>query len=129
MIYIVLLLVVGFFGWSYINARARINYANKRQALRKIDAMQRSGTLPPDCYPSWMPNKNRINEFVAMLFAETLRQGVPESFLTEVMSNQNYRAKLMLLAGTMEGLGACFEEQAMAASDMVIGTWNNSRNY
>ena len=129
MFYIVLLLVI-FIGWSYIKARARFNYANKMRALRTLADMECSGsaTISPDSYTSWMSNIKRVEEFVGMIMVYTSMKGVPESFFVEAMSNPDDRAKLMLLAGTMEGLGSSFEEQAMAASDMVIVAWNKNRH-
>ena len=129
MIYIVIFLVL-FIGWSYIKARARFNYANKMQALRSLAAMENSGssTISRDSYPSWMSNIKRVEEFVGMIMIHTNMEGVPEEFLIEAMSNPNDRAKLMLLAGTMEGLGSSFEEQAMASSDLVIAAWNRTHN-
>lgn len=129
MIYIVIFLVL-FIGWSYIKARSRLNHANKMQALRTLAAMERSGsaTISPDSYPSWISNMKRVEEFVGMVMVHTSMEGVPERFFIEAMSNPNDRAKLMLLAGTMEGLGSSFEEQAMASSDLVIAAWNKPHN-
>ena len=124
LLYIILLLVAAFVGWSYIKAKARVLHANQVQALRKLSVMEKNGTLDQVPYPSWISNKSRLEEFIAMVRAATKQKGVPESFFLEMMSNINDRSRLMLLAGMMEKNRSSFNEQAMTVSDMIIGSWS-----
>lgn len=124
MLYIILFLVAAFVGWSYIKAKARVHHARQVGALREFNAMANAGTLDRSVYPSWISNKNRLQEFVAMVGADVKRKGVPESFFLEIMSNISDRSRLMIIAGIMEKNRSSFNEQAMAVSDIVIQAWS-----
>nr|QJS05261.1 hypothetical protein [Psychrobacter sp.] len=127
MLYIILLLVVLFIGWSYIKARVRINEANKMQVMRKLNNMEKTGVFEGS-YPSWMSNKNRIEEFLGMIVAGAKRRNVPEYFLNPVISDKEHMKKLILAAGAMEQQGSSFEEQAMFVSDIIIEAWNREKH-
>lgn len=127
MLYIVLLLVATFVGWSYIKAKARVHHARQVRAIREFNDMANAGTLDRSVYPSWISNKNRLREFVIMVGADVKRKGVPDSFFLKITSNINDRSQLMIIAGIMEKNRSSFKEQAMAASDIVIQAWSKER--
>lgn len=127
MLYIILLLVVLFIGWSYIKARVRINEANKRQVMRKFNSTENNGGFVGS-YPSWMANKNRIEEFLGMIVAGAKRKNVPEYFLDPVISDKEHMKRLIFFAGAMEEQGSSFEEQAMFVSDIIIEAWNREKH-
>lgn len=124
MLYIILLLVVLFIGWSYISARTRRHHANKSRAMRKLASMDERGAMEAVSYPSWVSNGNRRDEFLAMIFADAKRKNIPETFVLGMMSTKEGRDKLMFIAGMMEEGRSSFEEQGMAASDMIIMSWS-----
>ena len=122
----VLILVVIVIGWFYIEAKTKIKNSNKMLALKRLDFLERTGTVPPEYCPSWMSNQQRMKEFVVKVFVQTSLQGVPESFLHKTLSNELDRAKIMIIVGTLEQTGSSFEKQAMAASKMVTNAWNRT---
>lgn len=126
MLYIILLIVVLFIGWSYIKARVRINEANKRQVMRKLNNMEKTGVFEGS-YPTWMANQNRIEEFLGMIVAGAKRSNVPEYFLDPIISDKEHMKRLIFAAGAMEDQGSSFEEQAMFVSDIIVEAWNREK--
>lgn len=116
---IVIGLVVVFLLWSFIKAKARIYHANKHRTERELAG---GGDAP---YPSWMTNKDRMEEFAAMLNALAKRKSIPKKFVAGTMTNEYSQNKLLFTAGFMERQGASFEEQTMAAMDHIEKYWKN----
>lgn len=116
---IIIVLIVVFLGWSYLKARARIHYANKLRVERELS---KGGDAP---YPSWVSNKDRMEEFAAMLNAGARRKSIPEKFVGGVMTNELSQNKLLFTAGLMEQQGASFEEQTLAVLDHIERYWSN----
>jgi hypothetical protein len=98
---------------GYLQAKAREHHANERQAERDINA----GVSK---LPSWMADRDKIEEFVngAQRLAE--HEGVPKLFSAMIMSNNDIVVNLMHLAGAMESRGSSFIEQQMAVAEKLI---------
>lgn len=70
--------------------------------------------------PSWMANRDKIDEFVNGVQSAAERYGVPKLFSAMVMNDQRIMKPLMYTAGSMEAQGASFVEQQMAVMEKLI---------
>lgn len=130
MLYIILLLVVLFIGWSFVKAKVRKHDSDKFQALRELADMERLGTLDQAPYPSWaLESYPKQQQFVAMLVVDTRRKDIPDSFFLEMWNNQSDRKKFLNVAGVMEKNNSSFEAQAMVVADMIIHNWFKASDY
>lgn len=129
LLYVILLLIVLFIGWSFLKAKARKHDSDKFQALRELANMERLGTLDEAPYPSWaLESYPKQQQFVAMLVVDTRRKNIPDSFFLEMWNNQDDRKQFLKAAGVMERNNSSFEAQAMVVADMIIHTWSKTSN-
>ena len=112
-----LLLAIGVFAYAFVRAKARRHFANQAGALRDVAAG------PTGIPPSWVANKDRLQEvFHAFpLWAE--RKGMPESYLVASFNHADTLQTIMEFAGAMEQRGASFTEQQAAMADVLFERW------
>ena len=116
---IVIGLVVIFLLWTFIKAKARVYQAHKLMAEREqVNGRNLS-------YPSWSTNKDRMEEFAAMLNAIAKRRSIPKNFVAEIMTHDHSQNQLLFTAGLMEQQGASFEDQTLAVIDHIEKYWKN----
>jgi hypothetical protein len=106
---------------SYLNARARMHFANERRAEREINAGEQR-------VPSWAGNNDDNEIFVNGIQEGAMRKGVPQVFLWAVLGNREAFQKLVFFAGAMERQGASFLEQQVAVSDKIVEIWEQAPN-
>jgi hypothetical protein len=112
-------LVVIFLLWTFIKAKARVYHAHKLMAeMELVNGRDLS-------YPSWSTNKDRMEEFVAMVNTVAKRRSIPKNFVAEIMTHDHSQKQLFLTAGLMEQQGASFEEQTLAVIDHIEKYWKN----
>lgn len=129
MLFIILLLILLFIGWSYIKAKVRMQDTKKFQALRQLADMENLGTIDEAPYPSWVRESySKQQEFVAMLVVDTRRKKIPDSFFLEIWNSKKDRKQLLNIAGVMEENNSSFKGQAMAVADMIIHEWSKTSN-
>lgn len=114
MIYIILLLIALFIGWSYIKSK------NQNHTERDLSANKEAP------YPSWVTNDKRMKEFVEMQKAAGRRNNISDKFVAGIFLTDYGRDRLLFLAGIMEKHGASFEEQSIAVSDKINEYWLNT---
>ena len=102
---------------SYLQAKARMHHADKLRAQREVG----SGGAR---LPSWMANKDKIEEFIYGVQNAAEHHGVPKLFSAMIMSKQEVMKPLMHYAGSMEAQGASFVEQQMAVMEKLIELHN-----
>lgn len=94
--YIVLMVVR-----SYLQARARMHHADKAMAQREVSAgVQR--------FPSWMAQRDKIEEFVYGIENLAEHRGVPKLFSAMILQDQALQKNLFYYMGAMEAQGAPF---------------------
>lgn len=111
--YIVLLIVRGI-----LQAKVRMHHADTIRAQREVN----SGTTR---LPSWMANRDKIEEFVYGVENVAAHRGVPKLFSAQLLSEPEIQKNLMHFAGAMEAQGASFTEQQMAVVDKLIEFYNS----
>lgn len=98
---------------SYLQAKARMHHADKLRAQREVG----SGSAR---LPSWMSNRDKIEEFIYGVQNAAEHYGVPKLFSAMIMNKKEVRGPLMYLAGSMEAQGASFIEQQMAVMEKLV---------
>lgn len=111
--YIVLLIVR-----SILQAKVRMHHADTIRSQREVN----SGTIR---LPSWMANRDKIEEFVYGVENVAEHRGVPKLFSAQLLSEPEIQKNLMYFAGAMEAQGASFTEQQMAVVDKLIEFYNS----
>ena len=82
---------------------------------------------PP--YPSWGPNKEKMQEFASKLKEKMRNKNIPEKFLYGLMENEYSQNKLLFTAGLMERLhGASFDQQTDAVFNQIEKYWLQMEN-
>jgi hypothetical protein len=82
---------------------------------------------PP--YPSWGPNKEKMQEFAFKLKEKMRNKNIPEKFLYGLMENEYSQNKLLFTAGLMEKHhGASFDEQTDAVFNQIEKYWLQMEN-
>jgi hypothetical protein len=104
---------------AYLNAKARMHYANERRAEREVQSGGRR-------VPSWAGSKSENQIFVEAIQKMAVRKGVPQTFLWAVLHDENTFRNLVFLAGAMEREGASFVEQQLAVSDKLVQMWEQA---
>lgn len=104
---------------SYLNAKSRINYGNKRRAEREIGSGAKH-------IPSWVGDNDENQIFVEVIQKGAMRKGVPQTFLWAVLGDTDTFRNLVYLAGAMEHEGASFLEQQLAVSDKIVQMWEQA---
>lgn len=106
--YIVLMVVR-----SYLQARARMHHADKAMAQREVSAgVQR--------FPSWMAQRDKIEEFVYGIENLAEHRGVPKLFSAMILQDQELQKNLFYYMGAMEAQGAPFLGQQVAAAEKLV---------
>lgn len=98
---------------SYLQAKTRMHHADKLRSQREVG----SGSTR---LPSWMANRDKIEEFIHGVQNVAEHNGVPKLFSAMLMNKQEVMKPLMYLAGSMEAQGASFIEQQMAVMEKLI---------
>lgn len=104
---------------SYLNAKSRIHYSNKRFAERAMSTGEQK-------VPSWVEDRNENEIFISVIQQRAMRKGVPQVFLQAVLADRDTLEKLVHYAGAMEHQGASFIEQQVAVADRLVEIWGNS---
>ncbi len=112
--YIALMVVRGI-----LQAKARMHHADKAQAKREVSAG--AGRLP-----SWLADRDKIEEFVHGIENVAEHRGVPKLFSAMILQDPELQKELMYYAGSMEAQGASFIGQQMAAVDKLVELHNAS---
>lgn len=112
-------LIIVFFIWLIIKTKSQNYYASEARTERDMNS---GGEAP---YPSWSTNKNKMEEFAAMLNSLANRRSIPKRFVSGLMTTDYSQKKLFFTAGLMERQGASFEEQTMAVMKQIDKYWEN----
>ncbi|MCC4606012.1 hypothetical protein [Xanthomonas campestris] len=110
--YISLLVVRG-----YLKSKTKMHHADKLRANLEVS----SGSTR---LPSWMADRDKVEEFVYGVQNAAEHNGVPKLFSAMIMKEQEVIKPLMHLAGSMEAQGASFIEQQMAVIEKLIYMYN-----
>jgi hypothetical protein len=77
---------------------------------------------PP--YPSWGPNRDKMQEFAFKLKEKMRGRDIPEKFLYGLMENEYSQGKLLFIAGLLEKHHkASFDEQTDAVFNQIEKYW------
>lgn len=106
--YIALMVVRGI-----IQAKARMHHADKAQAMRDVSA----GTVR---FPSWLSDRDKIEEFVHGIENVAEHSGVPKLFSAMILQDPELQKELLYYVGSMEANGASFIGQQMAAAEKLV---------
>ena len=106
--YIALMVVRGI-----IQAKARMHHADKAQAMRDVSA----GTVR---FPSWLSDRDKIEEFVHGIENVAEHSGVPKLFSAMILQDPELQKELLYYVGSMEANGASFIGQQMAAAENLV---------
>jgi hypothetical protein len=79
--------------------------------------------------PSWMADRDKIEEFIYGVQNTAEHNGVPKLFSAMVMDDQEVMKPLMYLAGSMEAQGSSFIEQQLAVTEMLIELYNKVESF
>ena len=112
-----LALAIGIFVYAYIRAKSRRHFARQAGALRAVAAG------PTDAPPSWVTNKDRLEEVFYAMTSWAERNDIPESYVVASMNHADTFQVLMELAGKMEERGASFTEQQAAMAHVMLERW------
>lgn len=106
-------------GRAWLQARMRMHHADKLRAKGEVSAGAQR-------LPSWMANRDKIEEFVHGIqnFAE--HKGVPILFSAMVLQDERLQRNLMYYVGAMEAQGAPFVGQQMAAAERLVEMYQES---
>lgn len=104
---------------SYLQARARMHFANERRAARAVAAG--NGRIP-----SWAGDRDKTEVFIETIQFFAQRKGVPQLFLWGVLADQSIFRLLVEYAGAMEREGASFSEQQIAVADKLVEAWERA---
>lgn len=70
-------------------------------------------------FPSWIQNKDKVQEFYAILSALCNSRGIPRSLLDKFLNDENTTETLLRYAGALETRGSSFNDQAIAVADKI----------
>ena len=94
-------------------AKVRMHHADEAQARR--DVAVGSGRLP-----SWLGDRDKVEEFVHGIERVAERDGVPILASAMILQNPKLQREVIELAGAMEAKGAPFIGQQMAAAQRLV---------
>ncbi len=103
---------------QYLVAKTRVRMGNEYAARRAIDAGQRR-------VPSWAAHANERKIFVEVIQQVAMSQGVPQSYLSDILSDGKTFEYLVYYAGALEQQGASFIEQKASVADQLVERWEN----
>ena len=128
MIYIILFILVIFFGNAYINAKTRIEIAKDIQderkrntVVRRIDENAKNNTTT---LPSWISDETSVETFSSRITKYAESAGVPIGLCSSLLQNSDYKNKLFNVMGILEECHYSFEDQIKAASEVLVNDWN-----
>lgn len=128
MIYIILFIVLIFFGNAYINAKTRFERSNDIQDEKKrntvvmrFDENAKNNTITT---PSWISDETSVRVFIEKIVKDADAVGVPLEFCSSLLKNVAYKNKLINIAGIMEESNYSFEEQITGTSEVFLNDWN-----
>ncbi len=118
---IVLLIIVGIFIYAFVKAKSRMHYASTQHARRNLLAATeaRDSTLP-----SWINNKDRMDEFLYAIVNLAHRKSVSRFFVEGAVRDPGTLKMLLTHAGLMEQEKSGFVAQQAATAELVIDLWN-----
>ena len=96
-----------------LQAKVRMHHADKVQAQREVNA----GVVR---LPSWLADRDKIQEFVHGIESVAEHRGVPKLFSAMILQNPEFQKELMHYVGSMEAQGAPFIGQQMAAAERLV---------
>lgn len=98
---------------GYVQAKARMHHADKLRASRDIKA----GVLQ---FPSWLEDRDKIEEFVHGIENLAEHHGVPKLFSAVTLQDPDLQKELLAYVGSMEAQGSSFTAQQMAAAERLV---------
>lgn len=124
LLYIILIILVISIGYAYITAKERIEHADNLQSDRKLSAMMKKfETEGIVNYPSWMHDENLVENFERVIITDSIKAQIPMPFILAILEHKEYRDETFRMAALMEDSDYTFEEQAAAASDIIVQDW------
>jgi hypothetical protein len=115
--FFLLVLAIGIVVYAFVRAKARRHFARQAGALRDVAAG------PTDTPPSWVTNKDRIQEVFYAMTSLAARKGMPESYVVASFNHADTFQVIMEVAGKMEERGASFTEQQTAMAHVLSERW------
>ncbi|WP_370598016.1 hypothetical protein NMD15_12900 [Plesiomonas shigelloides] len=115
----IILFLAIYIGKKVINTKAKMHATDK---LRAQKSFLKDNGKPP----SWIQNQEKCEIFIHGIQNFAIHNGVPQSFLTPIINNDDLFIPLINYAGAMEQEGASFVEQQIAASELLIELWKKS---
>ncbi len=112
----------------FMGAWLRRENARDLQASRADAAVRKFEASSDINYPSWLYDEEYLEKFFAAQASAAFDADIPGPFLLKVLKNEIYRDKLFNIAGVMEESGYSFEEQSLAATEVLLSDWSTMRS-
>lgn len=105
---------------GYSKAKARRYHAVVARARRGLTENQE---VPR---PAWIYDRDKLGEFFDVVRALCIKYGVSESYLDEVLPNQDFhRMVLIKFVSILEQNNMSFTSQKVATSELIRDLWNS----
>lgn len=120
---IFLLIVAGLVAWFFISAmnraKTRMAYADRRQAERELNSLDRA----PYLSPTWALNQARLEMFLRGATKLVERDGVPVEFVRDLTTSSEGLRRLMHYIALLERQGSSFTFQQIAGAEYYLHQW------
>lgn len=109
-----------------LRANARMNYANRQQALREVRDAYAAGSVSPTIpvSPSWLGNRDEEEIFSTVIIKACDRKGIPSIYVKGLFAQSEFRELLLAFVGNLERQGSSFIQQQIEAADFIETAWN-----
>jgi hypothetical protein len=117
----VLLIFAGIIIYAFVKAKSRMHYASMQHARRNL--IEATEAQDPTL-PTWVNNKDRMDEFVYAIVNLARRKSVSRFFVEGAVRDPGTLKMLLTHAGLMERERSGFVAQQAATAELVIDLWN-----
>ena len=118
-----LLIVAGLIAWFFISAmnkaKTRMAYADRRQAERELNSLDRT----PYLSPTWVLDDARLKMFLGGATKLAERDGVAIEFVRDQMTSSDGLRRLMHYIALIEQQGGSFLDQQTAGAEYLVKAW------
>lgn len=100
-----------------IKGKSRVHHGRAQRSVRELI------NVSQDLRPSWFHDNEKQKNF-AILFESLLnKKCIPQDFRQHIYSDKDGATMIANFLALMEQKGASFNEQIVAAADMIADTW------